>query len=207
MHPTLSSLLTGAKVIPVLTIENADDALPLAHCLVENGLPILEISLRSDAALHAVEIVANQVEGATVGVGSILTEVQLNSAQSAGGRFGVSPGVSFKLLQALMLSDWPFLPGAATLSEMLTLRDAGFIQQKLFPATIIDGIAMLRAVIGPVSDIGFCPTGGVNFDNASAFLAEPNVFAVGGTWIAPKELIRDKNWEEIARRAQQAAQL
>ena len=140
MRPSIASLLPDSKVIPVLVIENEEDALPLAHCLVDNGLPVLEITLRSDAALKSIETIASQVEGAVVGVGSILTEAQLNASQSAGGQFGVSPGVSFKLLQALELSDWPFLPGAGSLSEMLTLRDAGFMQQKLFPAAVLGGV-------------------------------------------------------------------
>lgn len=207
MRPSIASLLPDSKVIPVLVIENEEDALPLAHCLVDNGLPVLEITLRSDAALKSIETIASQVEGAVVGVGSILTEAQLNASQSAGGQFGVSPGVSFKLLQALELSDWPFLPGAGSLSEMLTLRDAGFMQQKLFPAAVLGGVSMLKAVAGPVSDISFCPTGGVKPENANEFLSLSNVFAVGGTWIAPLDLVRAKDWDEIGRRAAEAAKL
>ncbi|WP_319528866.1 bifunctional 4-hydroxy-2-oxoglutarate aldolase/2-dehydro-3-deoxy-phosphogluconate aldolase [uncultured Cohaesibacter sp.] len=208
MHPNISTLLTGAKVIPVLVIEDAADALPLAQCLVDNGLPILEITLRSEAALQAIETIASKVEGAKVGVGSILTEVQLNEAQSAGGQFGVSPGVSQKLLQALEMSDWPFLlPGAGSLSEMLTLRDAGFTQQKLFPAAVLGGVSMLKSVAGPVSDIEFCPTGGIKPENAEEFLSQPNVFAIGGTWIAPLDLVRAKDWAEIGRRAAEASKL
>ncbi|PLW77782.1 bifunctional 4-hydroxy-2-oxoglutarate aldolase/2-dehydro-3-deoxy-phosphogluconate aldolase [Cohaesibacter celericrescens] len=207
MHPSITTLLNGPKVIPVLVIEDPEDALPLARSLVDNGLSILEITLRSDAALNAIETIANQVEGAVVGVGSILTEAQLNAAQSAGGQFGVSPGVSFKLLQALEMSDWPFLPGAGSLSEMLTLRDAGFSQQKLFPAAVLGGISMLKAVAGPVGDISFCPTGGINPDNARDYLSQSNVFAIGGTWIAPLDLVRAKDWDEIGRRAAEAAML
>ena len=207
MHPRVSPLLSGTKVIPVLVIENADDAQPLAQCLVDNGLPVLEVTLRSDAALHAIEAIASQVPDAVIGVGSILTEMQLNSAQSAGGWFGVSPGVSEKLLRALELNDWPFLPGAATLSEMMTLREAGFKEQKLFPASIAGGVPFLKAVSGPVSDISFCPTGGISPNNADDYLNEDNVFAVGGSWIAPIELIRAKDWQEIGRRARDAANL
>ena len=207
MHPTITSLLTDVQVIPVLVIEDVADALPLAHALVDNGLPALEITLRSDAALAAIETIASKVEGAVVGVGSILTEAQLNDAQSAGGQFGVSPGVSFKLLQALEMSDWPFLPGAGSLSEILSLRDAGFMQQKMFPAAILGGVAMLKAVAGPVSDVSFCPTGGVKPDNAADYLSQPNCFAIGGTWIAPLDLMRAKDWDEIGRRAAQACKL
>ncbi|WP_319411857.1 bifunctional 4-hydroxy-2-oxoglutarate aldolase/2-dehydro-3-deoxy-phosphogluconate aldolase [uncultured Cohaesibacter sp.] len=207
MHPKVAPLLSGTKVIPVLVIENADDAQPLAQCLVDNGLPVLEVTLRSDAAFRAIEIIASQVQGAVIGVGSILTEMQLNSAQSAGGWFGVSPGVSEKLMRALELNDWPFLPGASTLSEIMTLRDAGFKEQKLFPANIAGGVPMLRAISGPVSDVTFCPTGGIKPDNADDYLAESNVFAIGGSWIASPDLIFARDWHEIGRRAREAASL
>nr|WP_320143849.1 bifunctional 4-hydroxy-2-oxoglutarate aldolase/2-dehydro-3-deoxy-phosphogluconate aldolase [uncultured Cohaesibacter sp.] len=207
MHPKVSPLLSGTKVIPVLVIENTDDAQPLAQCLVDNGLPVLEVTLRSHEALRAIEIIANQVQDAVIGVGSILSEMQLNAAQAAGGWFGVSPGVSEKLLQALKLHDWPFLPGASTLSEIMTLRESGFMEQKLFPANIVDGIPMLRAIAGPVSDVSFCPTGGISPDTADDYLVEDNVFAIGGSWIAPVDLIRAKDWHEIGRRARNAANL
>ena len=207
MHPKVSPLFSGTKVIPVLVIENADDAQPLAQCLVDNGLPVLEVTLRSHEALRAIEIIANQVEGAVIGVGSILTEMQLNAAQSAGGWFGVSPGVSERLLQALKLNDWPFLPGASTLSEIMTLREVGFMEQKLFPANIVGGVPMVRAISGPVSDVSFCPTGGITSDSADDYLIEDNVFAIGGSWIAPVDLVRAKDWHEIGRRARNAANL
>nr|WP_321446098.1 bifunctional 4-hydroxy-2-oxoglutarate aldolase/2-dehydro-3-deoxy-phosphogluconate aldolase [uncultured Cohaesibacter sp.] len=207
MTKSPTSLLAGNKVIPVLVIEDKADALPLAQCLVDNGLPVLEITLRSDAALASIEEIANKVEGAIVGVGSILNGEHLRLAKDAGGQFGVSPGVSNALLEVLIDNDWPFLPGAATLSEMLTLRDAGYSQQKLFPAAVLGGLSMLKAVAGPVADISFCPTGGIKPDNASEFLAQPNVFAIGGTWIAPLDLVRARDWAEIGRRAAEAAKL
>ena len=207
MHPTISSLLQDAHIIPVLVIEQSEDAVPLAQCLVENGLQVLEVTLRSDAALGAVEAIAREVPNAVVGVGSILSEGQMNAAQSAGGQFGVSPGVSPRLLQALEISDWPFLPGAGSLSEILTLREAGFSQQKLFPASIVGGVDMLKAIAGPVRDVAFCPTGGVTAENAGQYLALETVFAVGGSWIAPPALVRDKDWDEIGRRAKRAVAL
>jgi len=207
MTKSPSSLLAGNKVIPVLVIEDPADALPLAQCLVDNGLPVLEITLRSDAALAAIETIASKVEGAIVGVGSILNGAQLQSAKDAGGQFGVSPGVSNALLDVLVDNDWPFLPGAGTLSEMLTLRDAGYFDQKLFPAAVLGGLSMLKAVAGPVADISFCPTGGIKPDNAVEFLAQPNVFAIGGTWIAPLDLVRARDWDEIGKRAAEAAKL
>ena len=207
MTKSPTSLLADNKVIPVLVIEDPADALPLAQCLVDNGLPVLEITLRSDAALAAIETIASKVDDAIVGVGSILNEGQLQAAKDAGGQFGVSPGVSNALLEILKDNDWPFLPGASTISEMLTLRDAGYKEQKLFPAAVLGGLSMLKSVAGPVADISFCPTGGIKLDNAAEFLAQPNVFAIGGTWIAPLDLVREKNWVEIGQRAATASQL
>ncbi|WP_319498378.1 bifunctional 4-hydroxy-2-oxoglutarate aldolase/2-dehydro-3-deoxy-phosphogluconate aldolase [uncultured Cohaesibacter sp.] len=205
MHPKVSPLLSGNKVIPVLVIENPDDAQPLAQCLVDNGLPVLEVTLRSDAAFKAIENIATRVEGAVIGVGSILTEMQLNSAQSAGGWFGDSPGVSERLMRALELSDWPFLPGAGSLSEIMTLREAGFSEQKLFPAEVSGGVSMLKSIIGPVSDVSFCPAGGISPATACDYLRQTNVFAIGGSWIAPPELVYARDWNEIGRRAREAA--
>ncbi len=202
-----SSLLGGARVIPVLVIDRVEDAVPLANCLIENGLPILEITLRSDQALSAIEAIAQSVEGAVIGVGSILDEQQLVDAQQAGGQFGVSPGVSNKMLPVLAESSWPFLPGISTVSECLSLRAIGFTEQKLFPASILGGISMLKALAGPVTDVAFCPTGGIRLETSPDFLDQPNVFAIGGTWIAPQDLVRDQNWQEIGRRAKLASAL
>lgn len=207
MRSSVSNLLGNNRVIPVLVIDELDQALPLAQCLVDNGLPVLEITMRSDIALRAIEDIAGKAEGAITGVGSILTADNLRQAQDAGGQFGVSPGVSPDLLEAIKGSDMPFLPGAGTLSEVLTLREAGFMQQKLFPAAVLGGISMLKAIAGPVRDVTFCPTGGVKPDNASDYLDTSNVFAVGGTWIAPMDLVRAKDWQEIGRRAAEASQL
>lgn len=207
MRSPVSNLLGNNRIIPVLVIDKLDQALPLAQCLVDNGLPILEITMRSDIALRAIEEISNKIEGAVTGVGSILTVDNLRQAQEAGGQFGVSPGVSPELLAALKMSDMPFLPGAGTLSEILTLREAGFMQQKLFPAAVLGGISMLKAIAGPVRDVTFCPTGGVKPDNASDYLDTSNVFAVGGTWIAPMDLVRAKDWQEIGRRAAEASRL
>ena len=207
MRKNVSDMLGSTRIIPVLVIEEMDQALPLAQCLVDNGLPILEITMRSDVALKAIEEIATKVDGAVTGVGSILTPENLKQSQDAGGEFGVSPGVSLNLLEALKETDMPFLPAAATIGEILTLRDAGFMEQKLFPAAVLGGIPMLKSIAGPVRDVRFCPTGGVKPDNAADYLATSNVFVVGGTWIAPNDLVRDRNWAEIGRRAAEAAKI
>lgn len=207
MHIKPSSLLGEQRVIPVLVIDRVDDAVPLATCLVENGLAVLEITLRSDEALASIEAIARSVEGAVVGVGSILDQQQLLDAQQAGGQFGVSPGVANEMFPVLAESKWPFLPGVGTVSECLSLRALGFKEQKLFPASVLGGVGMLKALAGPVSDVAFCPTGGIRPETASDFVSQPNVFAIGGTWIAPRDLVHDQNWEEIGRRAKVASSI
>lgn len=207
MRTKPSSLLNGVQVIPVLVIERIEDAVPLANCLIENGLPVLEITLRSEQALKAIEAIANSAEDAVLGVGSILDQQQLQDAQQAGGQFGVSPGVSQEMLPVLAESAWPFLPGISTVSECLSLRALGFSEQKLFPASILGGVPMLKALAGPVGDVTFCPTGGIRPETAPDFLNQSNVFAIGGTWIAPQDLVQDQNWQEIGRRAKLASQL
>ena len=207
MRTLVSSLCGAAKVIPVVVIDEIESAVPLARTLVDNGLPVVEVTLRTEMALAAIKAIAEEVPDCILGVGSILTPDHLAAAQQAGGHFGVSPGTSPELLRALETSDWPFLPGAGTLSEMMTLRDAGFLEQKLFPASIVGGPALLKAVSGPISDLTFCPTGGVKPDNAADYFGAGNVFAVGGTWIAPRDEVREQKWDQIAQRAKEAANL
>nr|WP_319514005.1 bifunctional 4-hydroxy-2-oxoglutarate aldolase/2-dehydro-3-deoxy-phosphogluconate aldolase [uncultured Cohaesibacter sp.] len=207
MRDLVSSICKGAKVIPVVVIENVEDAVPLARCLVDNGLPAVEVTLRTPAALDAIKAIVNEVKDCVVGVGSILSEEQLKASIDAGAHFGVSPGTSETLLKALKATDWPFLPGSGTVSEMMTLREAGFKELKMFPASIVGGVGMIKAVSGPVADISFCPTGGVKPENAEEYLAQKNCFAVGGTWIAPLADVNAKNWDAIAERAKAASKL
>ncbi|WP_319413064.1 bifunctional 4-hydroxy-2-oxoglutarate aldolase/2-dehydro-3-deoxy-phosphogluconate aldolase [uncultured Cohaesibacter sp.] len=207
MRDLVSSICKGAKVIPVVVIENVEDAVPLARCLVDNGLPAVEVTLRTPAALDAIKAIVNEVKDCVVGVGSILCEEQLKASIDAGAHFGVSPGTSATLLSALKATEWPFLPGSGTISEMMTLREAGFTELKMFPANIVGGVGMLKAVAGPVGDISFCPTGGVKPENAEEFLSQKNCFAVGGTWIAPLADVNAKNWDVIAERAKAASTL
>ena len=205
MREQVSSICKGAKVIPVVVIDDVEDAVPLARCLVDNGLPVVEVTLRTETALASIKAIAEEVKDCVIGVGSIRSAQQLIAAREAGGHFGVSPGTSPKLLRALEKSDWAFLPGTASLSEMMGLREAGFTELKLFPAEIVGGVSMLKSVSGPVADIRFCPTGGVKPSNAEEYLSLPNVFAVGGTWIAPLEDVKSKNWDAIAERAKAAS--
>lgn len=205
MRKLVSQLCKDCRVIPVVVIECVEDAVPLAQCLIDNGLTAIEVTVRTPNALKAIEAIARNVPECTLGVGSILNDAQLKQARDAGGHFGVSPGTSPELLRAITNGDWPFLPGASTVSEALTLRDAGFLEQKLFPAEIVGGIELLKAFSGPVPDVSFCPTGGVKSATAANYLSQRNVFAVGGTWIASVELLECRDWSQIAQNARSVA--
>lgn len=203
----LLSLLGRQTVIPVLKIDDAAAAAPLARALARGGLPLIEITLRTPAALEAIRRASGEVEEAVVGAGTILSPQQYAAAAAAGARFIVSPGVTPALLDAAASSDVPFLPGAITPGEVLAARDAGLRFLKFFPAEQAGGAAFLKALAAPIPDIRFCPTGGITAANAVAYLKLPNVACVGGSWIAPDHLVAAGAWAEIENLARQAAGL
>ena len=184
----IAKVCNSAPVIPVLTIDRVEDAQPLARALVTGGLPALEITLRTAAAMEAIAAVA-EVEGAMAGVGTLLTTAQIRDAKLAGATFGVSPGATKTLIEAARDYDLPLLPGAATATEAMRLLEQGFVFQKFFPAEAIGGAPALGSMAGPLPQITFCPTGGVTPENAKTYLTLPNTRCVGGSWIAPKTLI------------------
>lgn len=196
----LIGLLKSAQVIPVLTIERVEDAVPLASALVLGGVKTLEITLRTDAAVDAAKAIIAEVPDAVVGIGTITTADDLKRAQAVGARFGVSPGATPALLDAAAKSGLPFLPGIATASELMQAQAHGFNVLKFFPAEQSGGIDMLRALAGPFPHTRFCPTGGIGGANAAAWLAEPNVVAVGGSWLCPSTDVKYANWEVITAR-------
>jgi len=202
----IAKICTAAPVIPVLTIDRVEDAQPLARALVAGGLPALEITLRTAAALEAIAAVA-EVEGAMAGVGTLLTAAQIRDAKAAGATFGVSPGATETLIQAARDYDLPLLPGAATATEAMRLLEQGFVFQKFFPAEAAGGAPTLGSMAGPLPQITFCPTGGVTLENAKTYLALPNTRCVGGSWIAPKALIDAGDWDQITQIARRAADL
>jgi 2-dehydro-3-deoxyphosphogluconate aldolase/(4S)-4-hydroxy-2-oxoglutarate aldolase len=179
---TVEELVSLAPVIPVVVIEDVEDAVPLAEALVRGGLPAIEVTLRTDAALAAIERIA-AVEGAVVGAGTVVSASQVDEALAAGARFLVSPGATPQLLDALQSSGVPFLPGVATASEIVALLERGITHAKLFPAAVVGGIAALQAFAGPFPQVRFCPTGGITAANAPDYLAQPNVACVGGSWM------------------------
>lgn len=207
MQKKLAEVLAQAGVVPVLVIDNVEDALPLAEALVEGGLNVLEITLRTEAALPAVERIAKHLPDAHVGTGTVLTGEDIQRSVDAGASFLVSPGATEKLLDAADKSAVPLLPGAASPSEVMRLLERGYRYQKFFPAQAAGGIPMLKSIAGPLAQVQFCPTGGIGPGNATEYLALSNVVCVGGSWMAAPSLVAKKNWGEITRLAKEAAAL
>ncbi|MDH4442359.1 MAG: 2-dehydro-3-deoxy-phosphogluconate aldolase [Rhizobium sp.] len=203
----LLSTLKLQPVVPVLIIEDAKSAVPLARALVAGGLKAIEITLRTAAALEAVRLVAQEVEGAVVGAGTILNAAHYAAAVEAGSQFIVSPGTTQELLDVARQSDIPLLPGAATASEVMALREEGYQVLKFFPAEQAGGAAYLKALSSPLAGTLFCPTGGISLKNAMDYLSLPNVVCVGGSWVAAKELVTAGDWAGITKLASEAAGL
>ena len=203
----LLSLLNGQPVIPVLKIANVADAVPLARALSRGGLRAIEITLRTADALEAIRRVAAEVEEAVVGAGTILDARQFDEAARAGSKFIVSPGITSQLLDAAKDSPVPLLPGAITPGEIMAAREAGLRFLKFFPAEQSGGIASLKAYASPLADVKFCPTGGITARNAADYLNLPNVICVGGSWVAPDDLIKAGKWDEIEALAREASKL
>lgn len=201
MSMDIQALFRKARIMPVVTIQTADQAIPLAHALLQGGLTAIEVTLRTPAGLPGIEAIARHVPQMAVGAGTVLSPADLRAVAKVGATFALSPGSTPDLLAAAKTSSIPFVPGVATASEVMAVLAAGMTTMKLFPASIVGGVPMLRALAGPLGEAMFCPTGGVSLDNAAAYLAEPNVLCVGGTWIAPLDLINAGNWAEITARA------
>jgi 2-dehydro-3-deoxyphosphogluconate aldolase / (4S)-4-hydroxy-2-oxoglutarate aldolase len=204
---TLESVLALAPVVPVVVIEDAAHAVPLARALVAGGTPAIEVTLRTPAALDAIRAIAAEVEGAHVGAGTVLDGAQYEAAVQAGATFIVSPGSTPALLDAAARQSVPLLPGAASASEAMNLLEHGYTLQKFFPAEAAGGVAMLRSLGGPLPGIRFCPTGGVKPGNAREYLALPNVICVGGSWLTPANLVQAGDWASIEQLAHEAAAL
>jgi 2-dehydro-3-deoxyphosphogluconate aldolase / (4S)-4-hydroxy-2-oxoglutarate aldolase len=200
----LAGLFSEARVIPVLTIERLEDAVPLARALVAGGVRTLEVTLRTPVAIEAARAMIAEVPEAIVGIGTILSAADLAQAERLGARFGISPGATPELLQAAAASRLPFAPGIATASELMQALAHGFGLVKFFPAEQAGGIKGLRALGGPFPQVRFCPTGGIGDANAATWLAEPNVVAVGGSWLCPPAEVRAGNWAGITAMCERA---
>ena len=193
----LATLFRSARVIPVLTIDRLDDAVPLARALVAGGVRVLEVTLRTAVAIEAAKAIMADVPDAIVGIGTILNAGDLARAEALGVAFGISPGATPDLLKTAAASRLPFAPGIATASELMQALAHGFDLVKFFPAEQSGGIKALRALAGPFPDARFCPTGGIGEANAASWLGEPNVVAVGGSWLCPATDVRSGNWAGI----------
>ena len=207
MAITIKEVMTTSPVMPVMVINHLDQAVPLAKALVDGGLKVLEITLRTPVALDAIRKIKAEVPGAIVGAGTIINTETLQQAIDAGAEFIVSPGVTDTLIAAALKTGVPILPGVATSSEVMKLLELGITAMKFFPAEAAGGIPMLKSFGGPLPQVTFCPTGGVNPKNAPDYLALKNVACVGGSWMAPAELVDAGDWDEIRRRAAEAAGL
>jgi 2-dehydro-3-deoxyphosphogluconate aldolase/(4S)-4-hydroxy-2-oxoglutarate aldolase len=203
----LIDIMRASPVIPVIAIDNIEHAVPLARALVQGGIRVLEITLRTEHGLPAIRAIAQQVPDAIVGVGTLTQPEELAAARDAGAVFGVSPGLTPALIAAAKASGLPLLPGVMTPSEVMAAREAGFRHLKLFPAVPAGGIGMLNAIAGPLPDMLFCPTGGISLETAPQFLACKNVVCVGGSWLTPKDALQAGDWHRITSLAAAAAAL
>lgn len=203
----LEIIMTSAPVIAVVVVDEPAGAVATAHALVAGGLPVIEITLRTGQALDCLAAIAGEVEGAVTGAGTVLRPAQIAAAEKAGAKFMVSPGASPRLLEASDDHAVPLLPGAATASEIMTLGDRGYRHLKFFPAEPAGGAQYLKALAGPLPHFRFCPTGGVSMANAAQYLALPNVPCVGGSWMAPKDMVERGDKVGLKKLAREAAAL
>lgn len=203
----IEAFMMKAPVIPVVTIDTPEQGVALAKALVAGGLPCVEVTLRTPLAMKAIKAIADSVPEAHVGAGTVLSQTQAEEAVAAGAQFMVSPGATDTLINACETLPIPMLPGAATASEVMRLREAGYLRQKFFPAGPAGGPAMLKSWAAPLSDVAFCPTGGVSAQNAMDYLSLPNVLCVGGSWVVPGTAVQSGNWDEIAHLSQEAASI
>jgi 2-dehydro-3-deoxyphosphogluconate aldolase/(4S)-4-hydroxy-2-oxoglutarate aldolase len=204
---TTRELALLGPVIPVIVIQRVEDAVPLAEALLEGGVRVLEVTLRSKAALASMEAIAKAVPQAVLGAGTLRSAADAMAAKNAGCQFAVTPGYLDSIAETCFKIGLPLLPGVSTASEVMMANEAGFDFLKLFPATAVGGIGMLKALNGPFPDIAFCPTGGITVETAPNFLALPNVLVCGGSWLTPDEAVRTANWARIKRLAEEASSL
>ena len=203
----MRNILAGHSVIPVITLDRVEDAVPLAQALVAGGLKVLEVTLRTEAAVEGIREIVKHVPDAIVGTGTVCNEQQIKLSEDLGCQFLISPGATDKLLEAGAQSSVPFLPGVASVSELMRGMEYGHRDFKFFPAEAAGGTSVLKAFAGPFGDVRFCPTGGIGLHNVVEYLALPNVLCVGGSWIAQTNLIRQQAWSEIETLAREAVEL
>ena len=203
----MRDLLAGNTVIPVIVIDRVEDAVPLAKALIAGGLNVLEVTLRTAAAVEGIHQIVQHVPGAIVGTGTVCTADQVKLSEDLGCQFMVSPGSTDKLLAAAADSSIGLLPGISSATEMMRCMEQGYQDFKFFPAEAAGGSAMIKSLYGPFSEARICPTGGIGLHNVMEYLSLPNVLCVGGSWICPAQLVRDQRWDEIEQLAREASLL
>lgn len=199
-----STVLNASPVMPVMVIQDLENAVPLAKALVAGGIRVLEITLRTPVALDAIRAIANEVPDAIVGAGTILNAEQLQAAADAGAVFAISPGLTANLLAAAQKSSIALIPGISSLSELMLGMEYGLDHFKFFPAENAGGVPMLKAIAGPIPQVTFCPTGGISLKNYNEYLALPNVACCGGSWLAPADVVKNKDWDKVTQLAKEA---
>ena len=204
---TPREILPAGQVAPVIAIDDLSTAVDLAHALVEGGIPTLEITLRTAAGLEAIRQIKKEVPNAIVGAGTVTNGEQLKAVTDAGAVFAISPGFNINFAKAAEKSSIAVIPGIATPGELMLALEHGINTMKLFPAEVVGGKAMLKALYGPFADVRFCPTGGISLETAPEYLALPNVLCVGGSWLTPKEAVQNKDWAAITKLANEASAL
>lgn len=202
-----TDVMTLSPVIPVVTIESPETAVPMAQALAAGGIGIIEVTLRTPSALESLRRIVHDVPDMTVGAGTVLDPSQAENAVEAGAEFLVSPGLSTALSKWIRSTDLPFLAGVSNLGQIMDARDQGLTELKFFPAEPAGGTAYLKAIAGPIHDVTFCPTGGITPGNAAEYLQLGNVPCVGGSWLTPKEAVTSGDYDEITRQAKRAAAL
>jgi len=207
MSKTIKEIMNSSPIVPVMVINNVEHAVPLAKALVKGGITVLEITLRTEAALESITRIKAEVPEATVGAGTIINIETLNAAIAAGAEFIVSPGTTDTMIDAAIATGVPLLPGIANPSDAMRLLEKGITAMKFFPAEAAGGIPMLKSIGAPIPQITFCPTGGINQKNVRAYSDLPNVATVGGSWMCAANLVDSENWDEITRLSAEAVQI
>ena len=207
MSKTIKEIMTSSPIVPVMVINNVEHAVPLAKALVKGGITVLEITLRTEAALESITRIKAEVPEAIVGAGTIINIDTLNKAIAAGAEFIVSPGTTDAMIDAAIATGVPLLPGVANPSDAMRLLEKGITEMKFFPAEAAGGIPMLKSIGAPIPQITFCPTGGINQKNVKEYYDLPNVATVGGSWMCAADLVDSENWDEITRLSAEAVQL
>jgi len=199
-----AEIFAAGPVVPVLVIHKVEHAVPIAHALIKGGIRVLEVTLRTPAALEVIKAISEQVPDAIIGAGTVTNAQQLKEVTDAGAKFAISPGMTADLLAAGMQGSVPLIPGISSISDLMKAKDAGYTHLKFFPAEASGGIKAIKSIGGPFPDITFCPTGGIGPNNYRDYLALPNVKCVGGSWLAPDEAIANGDWDAITELASTA---